>query len=291
MKDFIEYFISYITIEKAAAQSTVHKYRADLNRFQNFLKTNQITDFNNVKLSHVRSYLAYLASSFNYQSSSMANKIIIIKHFFSFLYKSGYTAKNPTEMIKTPPKTKKLPRALNEIELNKLLKAPEHIKNNRNIVRDRLILTLLAYTGIRRQELINLNWEDINLGENWVIIRKSKNKQSRIIPLHPKVTELLEAYLTQRLPLKEKALFTGNNGKRINKNSLVNIFNNYLRISGINNKNYSLHSLRHTFATQLLKKNANLISIQQLMGHKRIESTYIYMHVTGKEVRESIFSL
>lgn len=89
----------------------------------------------------------------------------------------------------------------------------------------------------------------------------------------------MEAYLTQRLPLKNKALITGNNGKRINKNSLVNIFNKYLRISGVNNKNYSLHSLRHTFATQLLKKNANLISIQQLMGHKRIESTYIYMHV------------
>ena len=191
-------------------------------------------------------------------------------------------------MIRTPQKSRKLPKALNEIELNKLLKAPESLKNNRNIVRGRLILTLLAYTGIRRQEMINLNWDDINLGENWLIVRNSKNKQSRVIPLHPKVTELLEAYLTQRLPLKDKALFTGNNGKRLNKNSLVNTFNNYLRISGINNKHYSLHSLRHTFVTQLLKRNANLISIQQLMGHKRIESTYIYMHVTSKELIESV---
>ncbi|MCL4415618.1 MAG: tyrosine-type recombinase/integrase [Actinobacteria bacterium] len=289
MKDFIEYFIDYITIEKGAAQSTVHKYRADLYRFKNFLLSNcHIMDFNNVELAHVRSYLAYLASSFNYQSSSMANKIIIIKHFLSFLAKSGYITKNPTEMIRTPQKSKKLPRALNEIELNKLLKAPEHVKNSRNIVRDRLILNLLAYTGVRRQELINLNWDDINLGENWLIIRKSKNKQSRIIPLHPKVIELLEAYLTQRLPLKDNALIIGTNGKRINKNILVDIFNNYLRISGVNNKHYSLHSLRHTFATQLLKRNANLISIQQLMGHKRIESTYIYMHVTSKELIESV---
>jgi len=141
MEDFIEYFISYITIEKAAVTSTIHKYRADLYRFKKFLHANHnIIDFNNVELAHIRNYLAYLASSFKYQSSSMANKIIIIKHFFSFLYKSGYTTKNPTEMIKTPQKSKKLPRALNEIELNKLLKAPGDIKNNRNILRDKLIL-------------------------------------------------------------------------------------------------------------------------------------------------------
>ena len=136
--------------------------------------------------------------------------------------------------------------------------------------------------------MLDLNWEDINLGDNWIIIRKSKNKQSRVIPLHPKVTELLEAYLTQRLPLKDNALLVGNNGRRLNKNSLVDIFKKYLKISGNSNKNYSLHCLRHTFATQLLKKNANLVSIQQLMGHKRIESTYIYMHVTGKELVESV---
>ena len=142
----------------------------------------------------------------------MANKIIIIKHFFSFLTKSCYIAKNPAEMIRTPQKSKKLPKALNEIELNKLLKAPENLQNNRNIVRDKPILTLLAYTGIRRQELLNLNWDDINLGENWMIIRKSKNKQSTVIPLHPKVIELLEAYITQRLSLKDNALFIGTEG-------------------------------------------------------------------------------
>ena len=221
----------------------------------------------------------------------MANKINILKHFFSFLQKAGYIVKNPTAVIKTPPKSKKLPGTLNDIELNKLLKAPEHIKNNKNLIRDKLILTLLAYTGLRRQELIDLNWNNVNLGENWMIIRKSKNKQSRVIPLHPKVTELLEAYLTQRLPLKDKALFTGNQGNRINKNSLVNIFSRYLKISGIKNKKYSLHSMRHSFATQLLSKNVNLISIQQLMGHKRIDSTEIYLHITSKDLKDSINSL
>ncbi len=167
MKDFIEYFISYITIEKGAAPSTVHKYRADLFRFKNFLMTNlKILDIHDVELTHVRSYLAYLASSYKYESSSIANKINILKHFFSFLNKAGYISSNQTALIKTPPKSRKLPRALNEVELAKLLKAPDNLNNNKHKVRDKLILTLLAYTGIRRQELINLNWDDINLEEN-----------------------------------------------------------------------------------------------------------------------------
>ena len=116
---------------RPAAPSTIHKYRADLHRFKNFLLlVHYITDFSQVELSHIRSYLAYLTSSFNYQSSSMANKIIIIKHFISFLTKSGYIPKNPAEMIRTPQKSKKLPKALNEIELNKLLKAPENLNNS-----------------------------------------------------------------------------------------------------------------------------------------------------------------
>jgi len=139
--------------------------------------------------------------------------------------------------------------------------------------------------------LLTLTGDDINLVEGWLIVRKSKNKQSRIIPLHPKVTELLEAYLAKRLLLKDRALIVGNQGRRINKSSLVDIFNRYLRISGTKEKRYSLHSMRYTFAIQLLKRNANIISIQQLMGHKRIESTYIYMHVTGKELVESINTL
>ena len=109
--------------------------------------------------------------------------------------------------------------------------------------------------------------------------------------MHPEVTELLEIYLSQRLPLKDNALFIGNAHRRLDKNSLVNIFERYLKISGNSSKHYSLHCLKHTFATQLLKKNANLVSIQQLMGHKRIVSTEVYLHVTGKELVESINAL
>jgi len=113
---------------------------------------------------------------------------------------------------------------------------------------------MFAYTGLRRTELINLNWNDINLESKYLIVRKSKNKSKRIIPLHDRVIVLLESYLKQRLPLKNNALFIGRTGERIHHNSLKNLFDRYIKIAGLSGKVYTTHTLRHTFATRLLKK-------------------------------------
>jgi len=291
VEDYIGHFIGYITTEKDAANSTVHKYRADLSRYQNYLKTNQnLPDFSCVQPQHIREYLSYLKQSYNYRSSSLANKINILKHFFSFLNKAGFIDKDPSILIKTPPKRRKLPQVLNQVEIEKLLKIPDYNTGSgrKFIIRDKLILTMLLYTGIGKSELLNLNWDDINLGSSSLFIRRSKNKQSRIIPLHPKVVSLLDKYLVQRLPLKDKALFTGSHGKRLCKNSLNNLFRNYIERSGLKNKNYTIHTLRHTFATQLLKRDTSLYYIKELMGHKGIESTEIYLHCTNKDLVASI---
>lgn len=147
---------------------------------------------------------------------------------------------------------------------------------------------MFAYTGLRRTELINLNWNDINLGSRYLIVRKSKNKNQRIIPLHDKVIELLDKYLSERLSLKNNALFTGNTNNRIHHNSLKNLFDRYIKIAGLSGKGYTTHTLRHTFATRLLNKDVSLVNIKNLMGHKSLESTQIYLHVTSKELKEAI---
>lgn len=140
---------------------------------------------------------------------------------------------------------------------------------------------MFAYTGLRRTELINLNWNDINLGNNYLIVRKSKNKSQRIIPLHERVIDLLDKYLSERLPLKNNALFIGRTGECIHHNSLKNLFDRYIKIAGLTSKGYNIHTLRHTFATRLLNKNVSLVNIKNLMGHRSLESTQIYLHVTG----------
>ncbi|TET10390.1 MAG: hypothetical protein E3J83_00585 [Candidatus Atribacteria bacterium] len=291
MKIFIDYFLNYLQTEKDAAKSTIHKYRADLERLFNYL---QVTDINEINQNHLRDYLNHIRQTYNYTSSSIANKINILHHFFRFLHNSGYISTNPAILIRPPRNKVKIPKVLNEIELEKFLKAPDHNTDTRfkkYALRDKLIFTMFAYTGLRRTELINLNWNDINLGNKYLIVRKSKNRSQRIIPLHDRVISLLEKYLSERLPLKNNALFIGRTGERIHHNSLKNLFDRYIKISGLSGKCYTIHTLRHTFATRLLNKNVSLVNIKNLMGHRSLESTQIYLHVTGKELVDSINSL
>jgi len=291
MKQYINYFLNYLQTEKDAAKSTIHKYRADLEKLFDYL---QISYINEINQNHLRDYLNHIRQTYNYTSSSIANKINILHHFFRFLHNSGYISTNPAILIRSPRKKVKIPKVFNDIELEKFLKAPDYNTDTRfkkYALRDKLIFTMFAYTGLRRTELINLNWNDINLGNKYLIVRKSKNKNQRIIPLHDRVMELLDLYLTQRLPLTNNALFTGRTGERIHHNSLKNLFDRYIKIAGLSGKGYTIHTLRHTFATRLLNKDVSLVNIKNLMGHRSLESTQIYLHVTVKELEDSINSL
>ena len=291
MNEFIDYFLNYLQTEKDAAESTIHKYKADLERLFEYL---QVTDINEINQNHLRDYLNHIRQTYNYTSNSIANKINILHHIFRFLHNSGYINTNPAVLIRAPRKKVKIPKVLNEIELEKLLKAPDHNTDTRfkkYSLRDKLMLTMFSYTGLRRTELTDLNWNDINLGNKYLIVRKSKNKNQRIIPLHDRVIELLDLYLNQRLPLKNNALFIGRTGERINHSSLKNLFGRYIKIAGLSDKGYTIHTLRHTFATRLLNKDVSLVNIMNLMGHRSLESTQIYLHVTGKELVESINQL
>jgi len=285
--------IKYLIIENNTSQNTNIKYKSDLSKLSSFLESEfNITEPTEVQTSHLRSYLEYIKDHNNLTPSSISNKIAFIKSFFNYLHRTEAINKNPAAQLKSPRVNQKLPKFLNEIELEKLLSAPDRTNKTRHIkfrVRDKLILTLFTYTGIRKSELLNLNWQDVNLGQKNIIIRNSKNKIDRTVPLHDKVIKLLDRYLTLRLPLNNNALFLGERkNKRLAENSLDNLFKYYLKISGLSDKGYSIHSLRHTFATRLLNKNVNLYKIKTLLGHKSIESTEIYLHVTNKGLEDSI---
>jgi len=147
---------------------------------------------------------------------------------------------------------------------------------------------MLFYCGLRRGELIALDWDDINLGKEWLMVRFSKNKGARTIPLHPKVRVLLDKYLKERLPLHSRALITGEKKKRITVTSFNNLVNMWLAISGLKKKGYSTHSFRHAFATRLVQKNVNIFMVQKLMGHLSLDSTKAYVHFGDKNYQEAI---
>ena len=249
MQGYVNGFMKYLIIEKNASLNTNIKYKSDLTKLSNFLKNKfNITEPSEVETCHIRSYLEYIQEKSNLIPSSMGNKIAVIKSFFNYLHTTEAIPRNPAFQIKKPRANKKLPRFLNDIELEKLLTAPDRAHSTRQIkfkVRDKLILTLLAYTGIRKSELLHLDWEDVNLGQKYIVIRNSKSKVDRIVPLHGRVMNLLDVYLAQRLPLKNNALFVGERNNRLSKNSLDNLYKSYLGLSGLSGKGYTIHSLRH----------------------------------------------
>lgn len=292
MLSHVNGFLKYLIIEKNTSSNTNIKYKSDLLRLSSFL----IEEFNidnpeSVTINHLRKYLEKIKGDNCLKSTTISNKIAVIKSFFNFLSQSEIILRNPTSFLRLPRKVKRIPRYLNEIELEKLLSAPNRVKSRRVqkfILRDELVLTLLAYTGIRKSELLNLNWEDINLGNKYITIRNTKNKTDRVIPIHNRVFALLDKYLSQRLPINNPALFVGEGGNRLHSNSLRCLFKRSIKLSGLNNKGYTIHSLRHTFATRLLGKDVSLIKIKNLLGHKSIESTEIYLHTTSKDLADSI---
>ena len=150
---------------------------------------------------------------------------------------------------------------------------------------------MLYYTGIRRAELLNLEWNDFNLEKNTLLIRSGKGNKDRIIPIHKSLISLLDYYLTQRLPLKNKALFIGEAGKRLCKNTFTDMLRMYLNISGLTKKGYSAHSFRHSFATHLIESGADLFKVQRLLGHQSLDTTKVYINFNSSQMAKAIDKL
>ena len=147
---------------------------------------------------------------------------------------------------------------------------------------------MLYYCGLRRSELLNLDWDDVNLDSKVLFIRSTKNKSDRIIPIHNKVLGLLELYLDQRLPVSNRALVVGEKDKRLTITSFTNLIRMHLMISRLKKKCYTAHSFRHSFATSLTEKNVNILLVQRLLGHLSLNSTKIYVHFESENYRNAI---
>jgi len=164
------------------------------------------------------------------------------------------------------------------------------LRCRKNAVRDRLILSLLYYTGIRRNELLNLSWTDFNLSKSTMTVRSGKGGKDRLIPLHKALTGLLDKYLDKRLPLKTDALIIGEQGKRMCNCSFANLLKMYFALSGLKRKGYTAHSFRHTYATQYYKQTKDIETLRRILGHSDISTTTIYITLANIDVENSMKS-
>ena len=183
---------------------------------------------------------------------------------------------------------------LDRRELMRLLDATERDdvwarKHDGKRERDRLLLALFAYAGLRRSELLGLNWTDVDLERRLLKVRRAKGGRQRIVPIHPALEPLFVDYLRVRAHHPEPALFVGVQGRRLSQTIMTQTFLRYARAAGVTErKRVTPHTLRHVFASGLLRAGANLRQIQELLGHKHLDSTQRYTRVTAHELRGAV---
>ncbi|MCK5305856.1 MAG: tyrosine recombinase XerC [Candidatus Omnitrophica bacterium] len=281
MRRFASKFINYLRIEKNASIHTLINYEVDLKEFFGFIGDIQIDKITHLKL---RTWLAYLKKK-EYAKSSVARKLATLRSFFRFCVREGYLETNPALSLSTPRQEKKLPLFLTIQEVVKLIESPP--VNSETGLRDRAILETLYSTGIRVSELTSLNAENIDFISGVVKVR-GKGKKERLVPIGDKALKSIRNYLDKRkLSPEESArvVFLNKRKKRINPRTIRRIVEKYIKITS-DKRGISPHTLRHSFATHLLDRGADLRAVQELLGHANLATTQIYTHITPQRLKE-----
>lgn len=293
MSCYITKFLSYLSIERSCSTQTNYDYNKELLRLAQFFTDKNINDLNSVTTSLLREYFYFAKENRKLSQTSISKVIAIIKSFFNYLEEEEIIVKNPSRKIKVPKKINRIPGIISKTEFDILISSIDFssVRCRKNATRGKLIISMLYYTGIRRAELLNLNWNDLNLEKNTLFIRSGKGNKDRIIPIHKSLIPLLDSYLTQRVPLKNNALFIGESGKKLCKNSFTNMLKMYLSISGLSKKGYSAHSFRHSFATHLIESGADLFKVQRLLGHQSLDTTKVYISFNSSQMAKAIDKL
>ena len=290
MRNYIDSFLSYMKIEKIASPSTIYGYNKELRKFFDFIISINILDINLISTRIIRQYFYYTKENRGLGQSTISKIISTIKSFFNYLEEEEIIIKNPTRKIRVPKKICRIPSVMSKYEVDLIIKSVDFapLRCRKNNIRDKLVLSLLYYTGIRKSELLNLNWTDINLSRSTIIIRRGKGGKDRLIPLHKEVTMLLDKYLEKRLPLKTDALIIGEQGRRMSNCSFVNLLKMYFAISGLKRKGYTAHSFRHSFATHLVEAGVDIFKVQKLLGHASLDTTKIYINFNSSQMAKAV---
>lgn len=277
MNEEIENFLIYLATEKGDSKKTLEAYKKDLQQFFDYFSNKNKKE---ITLEDFSEYLIYLNDK-KYKRASVIRKSTAIKSFLKFLKNENKTSIVISE-IKIPKKERKLPDILTISEVSLLFSAPD-IKTYKGLL-DLVMIEMCYYCGLRVSELCNLKIEDINFTALHLKVL-GKGSKERIVPFSEELANYLTLYLQRREKIVNPFVFVHQNGKRASRQYLFLEIKKYALEKGIK-KNIHPHLFRHTFATNLLENGANLRQVQALLGHKNIETTEIYTHVSKKKERE-----
>ncbi len=285
MKELIDTFLSYLSVERGLSNNTISSYRDDLNFYIDFLSAQHVDVLSKITKNDITNFMLNQKDK-GISANSIARRLAAIRMFHRFLTRERILKTDPTSLIDSPKLWKKIPETLSLNEVDALLGQP-NIREKQGI-RDRAILETLYATGMRVSEAVNLKVSGVNLEIGFLRCIGKGNKE-RVIPLGKKAVASIRRYnqASRNSFLKKKEsefLFLNRSGNKISRQSLWKIIKKYARDARIK-KPMKPHILRHSFATHLLEGGADLRSVQEMLGHSNISTTQIYTHINKDRLK------
>jgi integrase/recombinase XerC len=290
MQAAVARFLRYLLVERNASPMTIKSYREDLTVLNDYLTESygHAPDPAEITALDLRGYVAALHEA-GYAKSSVSRRLASLRSFFRFALREGLAKTNPAKPLRNPRPDRKLPHFLSSDEIGRLLQAPP--ADQTPGLRDRAILETMYSAGLRVSELVGMNDSDLDVPQGLVRIR-GKGRRERLSPLGSYAVDALQNWLAQRrLSPKEPTgpsapVFVNKAGRRLTTRSVARMLEKYLRLTGLDSRT-TPHTLRHSFATHLLDRGADIRSVQELLGHKSLVTTQIYTHVSTTGLREA----
>lgn len=287
MKSHLQPFLLYLSADKGLSQNTLESYGRDVSQFIEFAEERGATSLDEVRRSHVISYLSSLRGA-GRATATLNRNAVSLRAFFHYLMKKRLIDQDPTlDMEKIKP-DKKLPMVLTILEIERLLAAPD--ESTLQGMRDKAMLELLYATGIRVSELISLNVDDVHTDMKYARCTGTSGKE-RVVPIGAIAANSVAIYTSGmrdkllRKNLEEQALFLNSLGGRLTRQGFWKIIKKYAREANIE-QDITPHTLRHSFAAHLLENGADLRAVQQMLGHSDISTTQIYSGIARKNMKE-----
>jgi integrase/recombinase XerD len=281
-EDLVDLYLNHLRVEKGLLQNTIEAYSRDLRAFLEFWSHRPLREF---QRKEVAKYLSFLGER-GLSARSVHRALVALRGFFRFLLLEGHVEEDPLEDVSLPFFPKRLPNPLTLEQTKELLEKPD--PSTPIGLRDSALLELMYGTGIRVSEASELRLEALQLEMGFLLVR-GKGDKERIVPIGEMAREKLRRYLSEGRPqlLKDRAsafVFLNPRGRKLSRQGIWKIIKKYALLCGI--KDISTHTLRHTFATHLLQRGADLRVVQILLGHADISTTQIYTSVTIEYLKE-----
>jgi integrase/recombinase XerC len=288
MQSAVAQFLRYLAIERNASALTVKSYREDLTALLEYMEQlyGRLPEPREVTPLDLRGYVSALHDA-GYAKTSVARRLASMRTYFKFCQREGWADANPARPLRNPRPDRKLPHFLTTDEIARLLETPP--ATTAPGLRDRAILETMYSAGLRVSEVVGLNEGDLD-EENELVRIRGKGRKERLSPLGSYALRAIRKWLTKRvLSPKEPqgaaaTLFVNKFGRRLTTRSVARILEKHLQAAGLDGRT-TPHTLRHSFATHLLDRGADIRSVQELLGHKSLVTTQIYTHVSTAGLR------